>query len=343
MNNLLYYPSFFIEDEEWLKFALLYLKNVNTIVPEDADVQLSAVHRYLQETHFIDSYRPKYGEIDSATRIVLERLDKRIRNPINNYRGFSKGYNRPNDFEIWRTVENQNFELFRSKFSNELEDFCKENGFAKETRNGVLIPDDIGNEYMSILANEIAKENNMDVITDLKDHKAQNTIISNPQRMFRKQEEVNAVRGYIKLNIPKGLKEIPLEEIIQLRNSQSYKRKLLEFQRSLDNLINQPNYHITESTGYDIQEHLNESRKGLVAELSSLGVALVGTTIGISCTLNNAIPIEIFREIIGSATVFSSCKPIYNRFQENRNRRLATSFVTDIKNLQGKYRYKLHN
>ncbi|MFJ7738742.1 hypothetical protein ACIQ2D_20735 [Lysinibacillus sp. NPDC097287] len=130
------------------------------------------------------------------------------------------------------------------------------------------------------------------------------------------------------------MKEIPLEEIIELRISPSYQRKLSEFQRVINDLINQPNYLITENTRYDIYDHLNESRRGLVAEFTKLGVALVGTTLGISCALNNELPLEVLREFLGDGAVLGSWSPLYIRHQENRNRSLATSFVTDIKNLQ---------
>lgn len=335
MDKLIYYPSFFIEDEEWLRFALLYMSNVSTIVPEDADTHLNEIHLLiLNETDLLTSYRPKYVEIDNATRNILEKLDKRINHPINRYRGFDRGFERATDFEILRTSANQNFELFSSKTSYELESFLKEHGFAKDTENGLLIADEIGTEYMSILANEIANENNLHVITDLKNHRARNTIVRNPLNIHKKQEEFNAINGFIRLNIPNGIKEIPIVEIIQLRNSQSYQKRLNEFQSAVNRLINQPNYQITENTMYDIQDNLYESKLGLASELSSLGVALVGTTIGISCSFNNALPLEVFREALGVGTVFSSCIPLYTRYQENRKRKLAASFVTDIKNLQ---------
>ncbi|MCE4045164.1 hypothetical protein LXM56_13575 [Lysinibacillus fusiformis] len=341
MDNLIYYPSFFIEDEEWLKFGLLYMRNVNTIVPEDADNQLSSIHYFiLDETDFLTSYRPDNFEIERATEIVLERIDKRIKRQINKYRGYSNGYNRPNDFEIYSTSSNQNFELFRSKFSFELEEYLKESGFAKETHNGVLIADDIGKEYMSILANEIASRNNMHLITDLKEHRNMNTIIECPtRRMYRRNEEINAVKGFLHLSIPKGLKEIPLEEIIELRNSPSYQRKLNEFQNIVDKIFNEPNYEITENTIYDIHNNLYESKKGLTAELLNLGITLVETAIGVSSTLNNPISLEALREVLGGRTILESWRPLYSRYQNNRNRRLATSFVTDIKNLQRRPRY----
>ncbi|MFJ7738743.1 hypothetical protein ACIQ2D_20740 [Lysinibacillus sp. NPDC097287] len=144
--------------------------------------------RNLGETDFLTSYRPENGEVDKATRKFIERLDKRVNSPINKYRGFTKANSKPTDSEIWRTIANQNFELFRSKFSYELEEYCKENGFAKETANGVLISDDIGEEYMSILADEIANNNNMHVITDLKDNIVRNKVLRNPLGNYRELE-----------------------------------------------------------------------------------------------------------------------------------------------------------
>jgi len=334
LENLIYYPSFIIEDEEWLRFALLYMGSVTTIVPEDADAHLSEVHQIiLNETNLLTSYRPEYREMEKATRDVLSRLDKRINNPINRYRGITKGYDRPTDFEIWSTVANQNFELYRSKFSYELEIFCKEHNFSRNTDKGVLISDDIGKEYMSLLAKEIANDKNLHVITDLNDHRSRNTILESPPTMKRRMEEFNAINGFMKMNIPNGLKEIPLNEIIQLRNSSSYQKKLFEFQLAVDRLINNHDYQITERTMYDIHYNIQESKNGLIGELSSFGTALIGTTIGISCSLNDSLPLEVFREVLGTGTVFSSFMPLYKRYGNRRERRLAASFVTDLKQL----------
>ncbi len=46
MTPLVYYPGFEPADENWLKFALLYLERVTPIIPESADIWLSDDFRY---------------------------------------------------------------------------------------------------------------------------------------------------------------------------------------------------------------------------------------------------------------------------------------------------------
>ncbi|MBN7575667.1 MULTISPECIES: hypothetical protein [Clostridium] len=55
MKNILYYPSFEFKDLDWLKFALLYFYEVNLIIPESADENLSEEIQYVyKETDLIN-------------------------------------------------------------------------------------------------------------------------------------------------------------------------------------------------------------------------------------------------------------------------------------------------
>ena len=62
MRNLLYYPYFEIRNEDWLKFALLYFRNLNLIIPESADRHLSEEFNHLYEsTDLFNKFRPDYN------------------------------------------------------------------------------------------------------------------------------------------------------------------------------------------------------------------------------------------------------------------------------------------
>ena len=37
MEELIYYPGFEVSNEDWLKFALLYLDKLNPIIPESGE------------------------------------------------------------------------------------------------------------------------------------------------------------------------------------------------------------------------------------------------------------------------------------------------------------------
>ena len=49
MKELIYYPSFEVRNREWLKFALLYIENLNPIIPESGDI--------IPQSHYVKSTR----------------------------------------------------------------------------------------------------------------------------------------------------------------------------------------------------------------------------------------------------------------------------------------------
>ncbi|MGE7841414.1 hypothetical protein ACQKNX_11525 [Lysinibacillus sp. NPDC093712] len=338
MERLLYYPSFFIQDESWLKFALLYMTEINTIVPEDADIQLTQVHQtILRETDLLVSYRPNFDERIETTKMALTKIDSEL-NSV-----FAKASKRDRIdyglYETWRNPNLQNFELFSSKFSYQLETYCLENGFAQRTENGVIIHEDIGNLYMSILADEIANKNDMSIITDMKDHKNKKRIVRSPYYSKRIIQTSNSIKKFIELKIPMKIEDIQLEDIIKLRNTQSYQQKLKEFQKLVDVMINQPNYKVNENTPSDIERLLIEGQQGLAFELLDLGIALTGTIIGITSSFNGNISEQV-REGLGIGSVGTSLRPLHTRLQDRKTRKKAASFVTDISKLQVNSYYK---
>ena len=82
MRELIYYPSFEVRNREWLKFALLYLENLDPIIPESGDVHLSEEYRMIvNETDLIQKHRPNYDEGDNATLDAVEQIERILRHP----------------------------------------------------------------------------------------------------------------------------------------------------------------------------------------------------------------------------------------------------------------------
>jgi len=82
MNEVIYYPTFEVIDQQWLKFAVLYLDKLKPIIPEAGDRYLSEQFQRIKgETDLIDSHRPEYEEGSSATRDAVEHLEKILKHP----------------------------------------------------------------------------------------------------------------------------------------------------------------------------------------------------------------------------------------------------------------------
>jgi hypothetical protein len=70
MKKLIYYPSFEIHDQTWLKFALLYFDQLQPIVPFDGDRYISNETRnILDSTDLIKFCRPDFETGLTATSL----------------------------------------------------------------------------------------------------------------------------------------------------------------------------------------------------------------------------------------------------------------------------------
>lgn len=331
MNEILYYPGFQINNEEWLKFALLYLKDVNTIVPPEADSFLSGTHRFLlNETDLLNSYRPTYDEIRKSTEDAIWAISRKLVNPVKIFDVLGE----LNIIDFWRQPQNHNFELFQSKFSYEFEEFCREYGFVSFSENGIMIPYQLGITYMSILAHNIGDYNDMAVITDLEDERKLRSINDKTWKYNKRFEEIKVIKKLISLEIPCGLQDIPLSRIVKLRNNDRFQKKLHEFQSAVNELTNIPNYNFTEQSVYEIKKNISFTKENLKSDIIGLGVDLSTTLLGVQIVLTNAGGnLELLKEMLGFGAIANGLSQVYGKLQRNWNRRLATRYLTDIKNL----------
>ena len=81
MEELLYYPNFEIQNENWLKFALLYIDKLKPIVPYQGDKYISEYSNLIyNESDLLVKYRPEYSEAYKATLDALDILEKILAN-----------------------------------------------------------------------------------------------------------------------------------------------------------------------------------------------------------------------------------------------------------------------
>lgn len=158
MKEVLYYPSFFIEDEKWLKFALLYLGEVITIKPNNVEIELNSTNSLIMnETNLFSNQAPSQEEIDLVAINYGDFIIRVLNNPIlqeNSKRLKSRGH--------------MNYEIYSGKMTWRLEQMLLDNGLAEHSINGVIVHKELALEYMSMLANIIAGNRNMPTITDNK-------------------------------------------------------------------------------------------------------------------------------------------------------------------------------
>ena len=144
MNKLLYYPHFEIQDENFLKFALLYVDEIRPIIPQTAMNTLSdTMNMMINNTELINPYKPDYKDGDLASIIAIEYLEKS---------------------RDKKNLKNKNAcKLYREKYSYRFEQYCLENNLCETCDNGIMLSEDIACTYMSILADVISKETETDM------------------------------------------------------------------------------------------------------------------------------------------------------------------------------------
>lgn len=151
MKEVLYYPSFFIEDEKWLKFALLYLGEVITIKPKNVEVELNSTNELvMNETNLFSNQAPSQEEIDLVAIKYSDFILRVLDNPV--LKENSKSL---------KNRLNMNYEIYSGKMSWKLEQMLLDYGLAEYSINGVTIHRELALEYMSMLANIIAGNRNM--------------------------------------------------------------------------------------------------------------------------------------------------------------------------------------
>lgn len=163
MSSLIYFPGFEPCDQNWLKFAMLYLDKVEPIVPLSADIKLTDTFRELLEyTDFISLYRPNHGEGERATADAIEQVEKILRHP----KLYKQTFGTDRIDELWRSADQPLVEIWHEKFSSSWRDFRIVNNFGRDASNGIAIPQSLADVYMTILANCIADQRGVSSISD---------------------------------------------------------------------------------------------------------------------------------------------------------------------------------
>ncbi|NJL56059.1 hypothetical protein HC928_13400 [bacterium] len=82
LEELIYYPGFEVNSENWLKFALLYLDKLVPIIPGSGDKHLNQMyHRLMDETDLINPHRPEKNEGHYATLDALDHVERVLQHP----------------------------------------------------------------------------------------------------------------------------------------------------------------------------------------------------------------------------------------------------------------------
>lgn len=326
MKNTIYFPSFEPPSQNWLKFALLYMENFNPIIPDRGLGNVSAqYHDIIDNTDLITPYNPKYMQGERASLKAIEFIDK-VKDQ--RYR-YSSLMNKPDLIRHFANADKEFF-IYREKFSMHWQDYCRENGFSEEGDGGILVPEELAFIYMAFLAEEIAFDEGMSVITD--NNKFDNFLNYKraiPRPTIARQ---SFAQGVISLAIPRDINQIPIGRLIDFRNRN---RELTRaFNQELDNSLSSIQEGVTQR---DFIERFNNIYSDLSREIVAQGAGFATIPLATYLLLKNPLAAtpEYVKEIIGGLGLLLTGKiAISGRWKEIANKRNCRRYLTNLERIR---------
>lgn len=289
MNNLIYYPSFEVRDESWLKLALLYFDNIHLIIPSSADGLLSDQFRQIEScvNNPFKTIRPEKHDVNTASRDAAFEIENILR--------FPERYNA--DFEItgnetvvdkWKNRNYQLFEIFNEKFAMFFKDFCIHNELAHESKHGIKVSRELADIFMALLAKSLGDQRSLSPITDI----PRIDDISNKICLTDKPcDSVELGFKIVDLYLPKNIDKIPLQTIINYRNTPKFTENLNGFQSVINEIYQTIKVGTNEEDTIPLMRRYEDASRIFNKNLLRLSGELV--KVGIGCWIASTNPITI--------------------------------------------------
>ena len=265
MNKLLYYPNFEIQDQDFLKFALLFIDEIRPIIPERAKgVLSSSMQSIIRNTDLINPYSPKNEDRILASAAAISHLEDRRR------------FYRYSECRQGKICGRRDYVLYADKYAYEFENYCLENSLGERCNEGVLLNRDIAYVYMTILAEIISKETETDMITD--DEKYSDPVLRGGNRRdSHKIDMLGAIQKEIQFLVPNDMNKISLDKFIELRSDKKFEMARRNFVKELNTVLDLYDRNVSEVN----LENVVECRKEINGLMKDLLISCATVTVGV--------------------------------------------------------------
>jgi len=327
MKELIYYPGFQVRNNDWLKFALLYIDKLRPIIPESGDLFIDDDYRkLLNETDLLNSYRPQYEEGLSATLSTIDILEKILRHPTD----FIPLFRKYNFIEKWKNPLNQGYLLFNEKYTPAWDRFCRKHNFSRDTSRGIFISEELCFIYMTLLAQAISDQQGISPITDYR-CLDMFSIFSRKEKQSWWKNNLNIAEGIINIKLPDNIRQISLDSIIKLRAKPGFKIKQKAFHEELDNYL----LNIEKgATSKDFVTSYETAWNDYLDSFMELGVKLVSYGLGVWILANAPVitTAAYFKDVVaGSALSYiGSTITVRKNWKGIQTRRYARKYLADL-------------
>lgn len=241
MQKLLYYPNFEIQDINFLKFALIYIDEIKPIIPMCAmDALSDETKEIIGYTDLIQPLQPRFQTGQLASIATIDFLEK-----SDNFTRYSYGM-RPKAKQHIYLTGNKNYTLYSDKYTYEFENYCLENNLAERCMDGMRIEENVAYSFMSILADLISKENEIDMITDCKRYADYHLYVPNGRSDFKMNKRLDEIKREIEFQIPVDIRHIPVQEFLKLRTDEHFNEIRKSFVEELNKILDEQ--HVDKSS-----------------------------------------------------------------------------------------------
>ena len=278
-GRALYYPHIDFHNEKWIKTAALYYKGLNRIVPEGfTDFKDSDTIKKLNENdEFIKNLSPTSAsvevEIDFFEFAQSELTSPKKRKKLIDNLGSKISTTKP-------------YTIHTKKLGRLLQNNLPKIGLAVKSKGYDWIEFEpvTGAMYMTFLANALAKEDQIPIVTD--EPEFQPLIRGIQLDRYRGNRDVGETLASMVIEsvVPENIENIPVEKIIKIRTD--YKDERRQFYNEINKLVKDLESVDKESV---LIEALEEKKKDIELAVrnikmsyAGIGVATVTTMLGLS-------------------------------------------------------------
>jgi hypothetical protein len=218
---LLYYPTFELPSEQWIKDGLLYWDQVGSIVPEKyQDEIIKKDLRYLKDNGLYKPFDPEpLLEDNRINEELTKELTQRLNSPW-----FAEEIKKPASESIWKiALEKMAYPVWEEMHRRMLtpDDF---------TNGWIGIKEPAAKIYMGLLTRFLASKD-ADVVQPSTDYEEFEDII---YRCRVQQESIPGMALTLKNLLPQVSPETELSKVVEFRNKR--KEELLRFRSILDDV-----------------------------------------------------------------------------------------------------------
>jgi hypothetical protein len=266
-GKALYYPYIEIKDTKWLKAAALYYDSLERIVPDGyTPVDNRTVKSLNEKFKFIKNINPAEAAEDIAPAFIDFFKTQLSSEPWRN--AFLKKLEKKPDI-------NKPFSIHTGKIGNQLADELYNQGF-KITDSGsyqtYTFDEVTGSLYMTFLANQLAADKLIPVVTD--DLLFQPLIKSIQEQKNEGDIGFQFASIIINCSVPQALENTPIQKIIDFRDYHQDER--LEFYKAINDLVKDLNNVENKQV---LQEILNSRQQQFLNAAKNLKRAYWGVKI----------------------------------------------------------------